>query len=74
MLTFSPPKIFQRKKKKSRLLFPSKYKLPTANEIRAQAEKLSSCPKCHFLIFDNYWTDEIENRSTRLCPTCGTKL
>ena len=79
MLTPQPTKLFSKFKKKNKKLrgifFPwYSYKLPTPNEIRDQVEKMTSCPKCQFLIFENYWTDEIENRSNKLCPTCGYKL
>ena len=32
------------------------------------------CPKCNFLIFDDYWTGEIENQSVKVCTTCGEKF
>lgn len=58
-------------------LFSSKYenyKPPKPSEIRKMTEKMSRCPKCHFLIFDNYWANDIENVSERLCPTCGERV
>ena len=48
--------------------------LPPAVEIRKMAEKLSRCARCHFLIFDNYFSDEIENTSVKVCPTCGERV
>lgn len=68
------------KSKKSKYfepLFTTKsknHKLPTPKEIRMMTNNLSRCSKCHFLIFDNYFSDEIENVSERLCTTCGHKL
>ena len=61
------------------ILMPKKaheneHKLLSPGEIRRQIEKLSRCPHCHFLIFDNYWSDEIENPNLKVCPTCGYKL
>ena len=50
------------------------YKLPSPGEIRKVIEKSSRCSKCHFVIFDNYWTPDIEKESLKLCPTCGHKL
>lgn len=79
MLTFSSPKMFpsilkKRKKEKRFFLSEHQYQVQPVSEIREQISKLSSCPKCHFLIFDNYWTDDIENKTGKLCPTCGFKL
>ncbi len=47
------------------------YTPPPPGEIRKSIEKLSRCSNCHFIIFDNYWLDEIENVTLRVCPTCG---
>ena len=51
------------------------YKPPSANEIRKTIEKLSRCSHCHFLVFDNYWTNkEGEKSNLNLCSTCGHKI
>lgn len=50
------------------------YEPPTPEEIRKSIAKLSECPKCHFIVFNNYWGNEIEKASARLCPTCGNKI
>ena len=42
--------------------------------IKQAVEKLNRCPSCHFLVFDNYWSDAIGIRQRKLCPTCGEKL
>ncbi len=55
-------------------LFDTRYEPPSPGEIRKSLEKLSHCSHCHFLIFDNYWSNEIDNKNTRLCPTCGNKI
>ena len=47
---------------------------PSPGEIRQMVEKLSRCSHCHFLIFDNYWSNEIEQVREKLCSTCGHKL
>ena len=41
--------------------------------LKQAIKKLDRCPKCNFLIFDNYWMGEIEHRSIYVCPTCGNK-
>ena len=75
MITLSPQKIFEKLKgEKRRSLLFTNYKIPTPNEIRSEVQNLRACPKCQFLIFDNYWTDEIENKQNKVCPTCGEKL
>ena len=43
-------------------------------EVRETLKKLHHCPNCQFLIFDNYWTDELEKREIKVCPTCGWKI
>lgn len=48
--------------------------IETPNEIRESINKLSKCPKCHFLIFDNYWSPSLENHGLKICPTCGNKF
>lgn len=73
MITFSPLKLFLTTKKKKKS-FPQDYSVPSPTEIRASIKNMTSCPKCKFLIFDNYWSHDIENGSERLCPTCGCKL
>jgi len=50
------------------------YRMPSPKEIKDITKRLTRCSKCHFLIFDNYWTDDIENVSIKLCPTCGMKI
>ena len=42
--------------------------------VKQITKKLDRCPKCMFLIFDNYWMDEIENRKMKVCTTCGWKI
>ena len=74
MLTFSPPKFISQLVKKNKKFSYKDYKVPSPTEIRESIQKMTSCPKCKFLIFDNYWTSEIETIEVRLCPTCGYKL
>ncbi len=50
------------------------YIIPTPGEIRKTIKKLSRCSNCHFLIFDDYWTDEVEKSNVKMCPTCGHKI
>ncbi|MBI2995219.1 MAG: hypothetical protein HYY52_00710 [Candidatus Melainabacteria bacterium] len=64
MLTFLIPK---KTKEKT-------YEPPHPNEIRKILKKMTHCPHCHFLIFDNYWSKDIENPNVKLCPTCGCKI
>lgn len=55
----------------------TKYKkniLPTPNEIRKEISNMQICPRCQFIVFDNYFSDEIENISLKICPTCGYKI
>lgn len=59
--------------KNSKLISDNYYTPPSPGEIRESIKNLSRCPKCHFLIFDNYWADEIEASNLRPCPTCGYK-
>ena len=42
-------------------------------EIKNILQNLPRCPHCHFLIFDNYWSGDLENVNVKLCPTCGEK-
>ncbi|MBI3591438.1 MAG: hypothetical protein HY094_08710 [Candidatus Melainabacteria bacterium] len=55
-------------------LFDTRYEPPSPGEIRQMVKKLSRCGNCHFLIFDNYWLDDVEKNNIKLCPTCGYKL
>ena len=55
-------------------LFNTKYEPPSPGAIRQSVEKLSRCSNCCFLIFDNYWSNEIEMIDVRVCPTCGHKI
>ena len=50
------------------------YEPPSPCVIRQAVEKLSRCSNCCFLIFDNYWSNEIEMIDIRVCPTCGHKI
>jgi len=61
-------------KLKTKLFDPLSYNVPSPKDIRKQIERMSHCPNCHFLVFENYWTDEVEEKNLRLCPTCGYKL
>jgi predicted RNA-binding Zn-ribbon protein involved in translation (DUF1610 family) len=72
---------FYQKPAKSKHFEPltyEKYKtyIPQApREIRKMIKSLSKCPNCNFLIFDNYWSDDIEKPVTKnVCPTCGNKF
>ena len=47
---------------------------PTPYEIKKSLQELNRCCKCHFIIFDDYWTDEIDRSYQKLCPTCGSNL
>lgn len=47
------------------------YNVPTPEQIRESINKMSSCPKCHFIVFENYWYTSSEN--IKMCPTCGHK-
>ena len=55
-------------------IFDTRYAPPSPGDIRQMVEKLSRCSNCHFLIFDNYFSSEVENKSTKLCPTCGHRI
>lgn len=50
------------------------YEPQLPNEIRQKIQNMKRCSNCQFVIFDNYWTDEVENVSLKVCPTCGVKL
>lgn len=43
-------------------------------EIRKMIKMLTRCPNCHFLIFDNYWSEDVQKNENKVCPTCGNKL
>ncbi len=67
------------KKNKSTLFEPvlTKYEnntFPSPGKIRQSIKNLSRCSHCHFLIFDNYWSNEVEKSNIKLCPTCGNKV
>lgn len=69
--TFTP------KKNKSNAFEPILIKnarLQTPNEIRKTIKNLLRCGSCHFLVFDNYWSNEIQQSNIKLCPTCGNKM
>ena len=74
MSPFNLITLFQKTSKKFDPIFNSSYEPPSPGKIRHAIEKLSRCPNCCFLIFDNYWTNEIEHTQTKVCPTCGNKL
>ena len=42
--------------------------------IRAEIEHMTRCNNCHFLIFENYWDNNIEQVDRSVCPTCGSRL
>lgn len=64
-----------RKNKNFEPMFEIKsFRPSTPGEIRKTIEKLSRCPKCQFIIFDNYWSDEIESKSMKVCSTCGERV
>lgn len=72
--TFNPKKL---RPKFFKSTFEDDYKsskLPSPGEIKQLINKLSRCSNCQFLIFDNYWTDDVKQPNIRLCPTCGYKL
>lgn len=48
------------------------YEPATPGEIKKIIQNLNRCPNCHFIIFDNYWSDEIGRDNLKICPTCGT--
>ena len=51
-----------------------KYTPQGPKEIREMIKTMTKCGNCHFVVFDNYWANEIEKKSIKLCPTCGYKL
>ncbi len=65
------------KKNKSKMFEPllsiSEH-LSSPGEIKKSIKNLSRCSHCHFLIFDNYWSNEVEKSNVKLCPTCGNKI
>lgn len=50
------------------------YSPHSPREIRKMIQHLSRCPNCQFLIFDNYWTNDVEKKELKVCPTCGYKI
>ena len=71
--------ILKQNKSKSNFFEPllTKYennRFPSPGEIRQSVKNMSHCFHCHFLIFDNYWTNEVHKSNVKLCPTCGSKL
>lgn len=81
MFTFNLTNLITKKNKKdfeplidtSNEKFPN-YRIPSACQIRKTLHNLSRCPNCHFLIFDNYWSNDIENPKSKVCTTCGYKI
>ena len=49
------------------------YRPPSPGEIKQMLRNMSRCSHCHFLIFDNYFSGEVEKINSKLCPTCGWK-
>ena len=47
---------------------------PSPGEIRQSIKNMSRCFHCHFLIFDNYWSNEVQKSNVKVCPTCGQKM
>ena len=47
---------------------------PSPGEIRKSVKNMARCFHCHFLIFDNYWSHEVQKSNVKLCPTCGSKF
>ena len=48
--------------------------LQLPSEIKQSIKNMSRCSHCHFLIFDNYWSNEVERSNIKVCPTCGSQL
>ncbi|OGI19848.1 MAG: hypothetical protein A3B68_08550 [Candidatus Melainabacteria bacterium RIFCSPHIGHO2_02_FULL_34_12] len=66
-------------KKKSKIkyfepLYDTRYEPPSPGEIRKIVNNLSRCSNCHFLIFENYWSEELNRPAEKLCSTCGHGL
>lgn len=71
MITFNPSKLLLKQKKERNLSF----KLATPKEIRERINTLSKCPKCHFVVFDNYWSDDThDSLKKNICSTCGFEI
>ncbi len=43
-------------------------------EIRKMIKMLNRCSNCNFLVFDNYWSEDITEKEIKVCPTCGNRL
>ena len=65
------------KKNKSNFFEPllsKHYNLPSPGEIKKSLKNMMRCTHCHFLIFDNYWSNEVQKSNMKVCSTCGNKL
>ncbi len=71
MFPFNLINIFPKANKNPDPVFNTNYEPPSPGEIRQVVENLSRCPHCCFLIFDNYWSNEIDHLKSNVCPTCG---
>ena len=47
---------------------------PSPDQIRQSVKNMMRCTHCHFLIFDNYWSNEVQKSNIKVCSTCGNKL
>ena len=80
MFPFNLPNLFGLLNKKTNKskgfepLYDTRYEPPSPGEIRQVIKKLSRCSNCYFLIFDNYWSDELSHPETKICPTCGHNI
>lgn len=50
------------------------YRPPSPGEIKKMLKTMTRCSNCHFLVFDNYFSGEVEKISSKVCPTCGHGL
>ena len=73
LMTKLPEFLGMSKKTNKKYFEPNKnYEPPSPGEIRKCIEKSSRCPKCHFIVFDNYWASDIDKVNLKICSTCGT--
>lgn len=61
-------------KDKKLLCEENKFDVPSPSQIKKEISNMQICPRCQFIIFDNYWTNEIENITLKVCSTCGYKI
>ncbi len=55
-------------------LTDTRYEPPSPGQIRKLVEKLDRCSNCYFLVFDNYWSNEVGIKTIKVCPTCGHRM